>query len=908
MIDFNKYGKSGSGTRTQTSTATLPSSTPDVAPTMSTSTPVKPTGSINFNKYGKSSSTPQIAEQPKKELGFVGSLVEAPATMVARPFQAIEAVAHDAYTHPELMREQQATKDALAENDALLAQYRTMRDTGQDTTAIKQRMQDNINKISASAKRQSEITSWQPFSGGVVAEAPKSWGDVKKDVGRGVQTVAFGLNPVAGGAAFGLGGSLEQGNDLFSAQTALQTVLGAGAGKALDLIGKPLLNAAGKVIGTITPKILTDLASKGAGAVTEFMAQHELAGGIAKPLAEKITTASDALEGKTGQLFKGIKQKTQDVVSSQYPGLSKKGLEDRFTTIERDNFNKPQTIKNERGYTKATDIANVAKKNGHDVGDIAVKSGITHDSIIDGNKYATRDTAEALRNDAAKTSHDLMRPALAEAEQGIPRVQLSDIRDKMISDINSAPASQVTDADRKAMIRKVNAEYGPGSPADLAHPDGYLLTDLHDSKIATSLKAKHNPFGTIADNITAKQNDYSSRAFRKVLEDVAPKELEIAKFNKELQGKFSTADYLDALDGKKAPKSIVQKAATLFGKALGAGAGSTFAGGLGGVAGYHLGGVLVNGFEGMSNPVKTAVLRNLERTQPEIFKAFEDYYGKAVIERLARLKLPAASQVDINLQGLRNESGAIPMGAPATPGPNKVMNDFTQNTRWLNNTKQLPAGSDAIRMPASGTPNPVGRPYTAGGENASATYQSIGGMRQRIFNGGGEIKNTRVDFSTPKGLDSFDAPNKKFMISSAENPMGKAMPDAWNMQKTAEFRKFLKDNNIHFTAQKGKYGGNPENSNIIEIDNPQQQAIIDKWLEANSPQAENIVIKNGKAVRYDPRTKEAYVVSIKGKDLSVPVNTQDFYSQIGNHKYKFPLYSDSEQPLSKEELMKILNR
>jgi len=109
-----------------------------------------------------------------------------------------------------------------------------------------------------------------------VAPTPKNMGDVKQDVGRGMQTVALGMGPVSGGAAFGTGMSLEQGNDLLSTETAINAGLGLAGGKLLDLVGKPLLNGAGKAIGVITPAILKDVASKGTQAVEKFMAQHAI--------------------------------------------------------------------------------------------------------------------------------------------------------------------------------------------------------------------------------------------------------------------------------------------------------------------------------------------------------------------------------------------------------------------------------------------------------------------------------------------------------------------------------------------------------------------------------------------------------------------------------------------------------
>ncbi len=132
--------------------------------------------------------------------------------------------------------------------------------------------------------------------GGLVAPTPQNYNDVKKDVGRGAQTVAFGLGPVAGGATFGAGSSLEQGNNLFSVPTAFETVLGAGGGKVLELVGKPLLDATGKAIGVITPEVLQQVASKGAKAVAEFAANKILPDALSKPINALVQTPEHVLE------------------------------------------------------------------------------------------------------------------------------------------------------------------------------------------------------------------------------------------------------------------------------------------------------------------------------------------------------------------------------------------------------------------------------------------------------------------------------------------------------------------------------------------------------------------------------------------------------------------------------------
>ena len=509
--------------------------------------------------------------------------------------------------------------------------------------------------------------------GGIVAPIPMNAGDVKKDVGRGIQTVALGTGaPLAGGAAFGLGSSLEQGNDLLSVETAFNTVLGAGLGKAVDWVGKPLFNTAGKVIGVVTPQVLKDVVAKGANAMTKFAENQKLLGGIAAPLSETVAKGFQAVDDKAAGLFKGSGSGMKDAFVSQYPGLSKTSLQNRFSKIDAENLAKP-TTQPVAGYRKATEIFKNAKDQGTDLADLAVKNGIQHDSLIEGGKYATTDTADLLRNDAMKTSHDLIRPALIAAEPGVQRVPVAQIREQMIKQVDSIPTTQITDAERVQIKQRIAKEYADNSAAAQAHPNGYSLTELHDAKIATGANGKYRPNGTFADNLKANQARQESAVFRKILEDTAPADIDIKSFNKAIQQKFQLADYLEALHGKKVPQGLVQKAISLFGKVAGAGAGAQIGGGIGGVAGYHMGGVLFNAFENLPNPLKQKYLSSIQKEAPAVFKAFQDYLGKAETERLMRLSLPAPRGTTApELAKQQNRFGGVELGPRLSPDVNKV--------------------------------------------------------------------------------------------------------------------------------------------------------------------------------------------------------------------------------------------
>ncbi len=285
-IDFNKFGKS--------SVASQPVKTPSFSTSTPSPQPVQSTAKsgVDFNKFGKSSGQPVPVATVEKKDGFVKGLVKAPITTIARPFQAAAVGAASLFG---------------GEGAA-------------DRTA--NRLDDfSQNRL-----------------GGFVAPIPRAAGDVKQDFGRAAQTVAFGAPGVAsGGALFGAGSSLEGGNDLFSVDTAFQTALGGVGGKVLGLVGKPLMDVTGKVVGKITPQVLKDVASRGSAAISEFAKTHNiLPGTVGKTVSpvtstlgkttENILNRADSAISKPFDIAKKAMQKTESQTEKKIGELYSKAV------------------------------------------------------------------------------------------------------------------------------------------------------------------------------------------------------------------------------------------------------------------------------------------------------------------------------------------------------------------------------------------------------------------------------------------------------------------------------------------------------------------------------------------------------------------------------------------------------
>lgn len=168
-------------------------------------------------------------------------------------------------------------------------------------------------------------------------------------------------------------------------------------------------------------------------------------------------------------------------------------------------------------------------------------------------------------------------------------------------------------------------------------------------------------------------------------------------------------------------------------------------------------------------------------------------------------------------------------------------------------------------------------------------------------------KDARLDFWTEgEWLSKLRSKNWDYMIVSAENFKWLEQSPWVNSKSTKAFREFLDEQGIAWEPQLWMYW-NPERSQIIAIDNPEQRAIIDKWIKENAEQAENIIVKNWKAYRYDPATNEAYYVDLKKANLDLPADVTNYYSEINGKKYQLPLYSEAEKPISVEDFLSVYN-
>lgn len=298
------------------------------------------------------------------------------------------------------------------------------------------------------------------------------------------------------------------------------------------------------------------------------------------------------------------------------------------------DWQKPATI-NKPGFAKPKAIL----ANSPDTPKFLAEQGLNPSAHIEDGKYNTSDTAEALRNTAAKMSNDTLRPSLQMADYTTPKTPVTDILKQTEKNIEAD--KELTDGEKE--VAKNNAAK-EAAALQKNNPNGMSLTDMHDSKITYAGKGGYSPIKDPAADVKAASNRAMASAFQKTVEDKAPASVPVKPFNQYLSKYFKGADYLDSLNGKTAPVTVGQQIARGAAKYGGAMVGAKFGGGVvSEFAGYQIGKALEHAAENLTNPMRASYLRNLEVTNPQAFTRVKAYLEKQSSGNTDIPRLPSPS-------------------------------------------------------------------------------------------------------------------------------------------------------------------------------------------------------------------------------------------------------------------------
>lgn len=253
----------------------------------------------------------------------------------------------------------------------------------------------------------------------------------------------------------------------------------------------------------------------------------------------------------------------------------------------------------------------------------------THDIApydhVDDDIYSTEDTADKLRASAGEISRSSLRPSLQMADYNTAPTPVSEITNTATKDLKSFPQLTADDSENinDLITKKTEA-------LERKYPDGMSLTNMHDEKITYAANGGYKPMASAADNNSAIANRIMGGTLGRMVEEKAPSDLPVGEFNKSLSQYYKAADYLDALNGKRAPVSPVQQIIRYAARAGGALAASHLPGGnlVGDFIGYQLGKYAEMQLENMTGPMRAMYLKNLKITNPAAFDQVTEFLNK----------------------------------------------------------------------------------------------------------------------------------------------------------------------------------------------------------------------------------------------------------------------------------------
>lgn len=455
----------------------------------------------------------------------------------------------------------------------------------------------------------------------------------------------------------GLVGGVEAGTSGFAAPF---IPMGEGVKNFADVVSQnpELQKFASSPVGIWVSRIAQDISNVNAlmGTVAGFQVPGEIKGTLKNPEVLPIEENGEVPPGS--------------------PPLEKSPQQDMVAT-ELQKVSKDWTAPTEDPSAKFDNARTILAENPGVGNTLASLGKNPFDHLTEDGKFDTQSTADSIRNQNAVDSRTLIRPGLVAAEASVPAMPAQELLQPAIDSLNEEPNITPT---LKIKITKIIR--GMVNDTEEVHPEGLKLSTMMDERIAHDGNAGYSAIKSNADNNVAIANRALGNAYRTELIQRAPPELGIDNFQKTLSDRYRAADYIESLDGKKAPVSIARQVARYVAKIAGARAAKIFGGSdlIGEIVGYRIGGSLERFVENMTNPMRDAFLKDIKLKNPEAFERVKAYID--TIEQNAKtiIKLPPAP----------------PIGEPGnpiiTPIPKLVTPDFTA----------IPAKAISIKDPKTG--------------------------------------------------------------------------------------------------------------------------------------------------------------------------------------------------------------
>lgn len=260
------------------------------------------------------------------------------------------------------------------------------------------------------------------------------------------------------------------------------------------------------------------------------------------------------------------------------------------------------------------------------------EQGISPQSLIGSdNKFGTLDIAKSLTSDAVKPYEEILNKQLKVVQQGQPLTQISELKQPLLDSIKNVRGVTADVQENLAQIAENKL-----SALERKYPKGIPLDELNVEKGNFWKTTKFD----LTKPLDPQVNYQIGTAIKDLIETKAG-DANVSELNGILGNYYKAGKFLQGLENRVPKITTGQKITRGITKGVSTFIGAKLFGLEGGVGGFLLSKSISHILENASNPLKTFILNNLEKTNPKAYQEAINWLGKQEAERLSRLSLPS---------------------------------------------------------------------------------------------------------------------------------------------------------------------------------------------------------------------------------------------------------------------------
>lgn len=429
-----------------------------------------------------------------------------------------------------------------------------------------------------------------------------------------------GVNPVGS----------RDGQELGAVDTA-QQLAGNVAMAGSNFVGGGIAKSVGGGILAKTLPVATQLAKEGAiagGAQLggQAMSEGKSAGDVA------LETVKGVGIGAIATPLIGVPLGLLPLATSAGRGAVTKELESKYITQNTDDWARVGS-----DYVRSGGVLAKEGKFGKDSPKFLGELGISPNRLIENGKFQTEDIAKELSTTAVKDFDNTLTDMLKAAQFSNKKPDLTRMEINAISKIKDI--KNITEAQRLQIAKNIKQEF---SALKGKYGDSITLPSLNEQKGNYWANTKFDATKPFQSDV----NYIIGSTMRQTIED-SVQDAPVRELNQLLGNYYSAAKFLRSINKREPKQTAIQKVGGTLSRAAGTLVGSAMGGTGGAVSGYLFGKTLADVLNKASNPVKTAVLNNLEKTNPQAFDEALKYLGHQQLNILKNVsvKQTTSSQV-----------------------------------------------------------------------------------------------------------------------------------------------------------------------------------------------------------------------------------------------------------------------